>query len=70
MSKSIYKKLLGARSIDLSRYEMPKFLAKELDAVLILPHPEREVRFVNWCQSLKHFDGAFNSLKLDQVVYN
>lgn len=49
MSLSSYKSLIDARLNYLKTNEMPTKVADELDHVLTLPHPEREIQFVSWC---------------------
>lgn len=68
MSKRSYERLLRARCSYFNRNRMSYALSKQLEAVLALPHPDRENEFVKWCQNPKQFDRVVHFLDLDQVV--
>ena len=70
MSLTSYKNLINDRFNFLKANEMPLRIAKELDQLLVLPHPNREIQFVLWSTRSILESGYLDKIKLNKADLN
>lgn len=74
MSKSSYQRLLHARYTQLCRSEISTFTSKLIDKVLDMPHPQREIAFVDLAYHSNPkalmSNTSYQAVNLNQKIYN